>query len=165
MLNKLAKETLSIAFLLCLLISPIDSRSQNVGQRIRFASYLTNNEFFEESIYECEQILSYEELTESQKDSVFYLKGWALYNLKKLGQSSKSLSEVNPKSPYYAKSHLFATYNLLHLKKYDQAQKKLISFQPQNNVQRDFTKFLSAGKDLIRRDIKQYQNKRNRTDF
>jgi hypothetical protein len=140
-------------------LASIAAHSQTVPNRIQFAKYLVNKEFYEEGVFECKNILNALTLTPTQKDSVFYLKGWAEYNLKHLKESSFSLQRVNPKSTFYPKSILFGSYNLIHLGIYEEATQVLKNFETDNKINQHFTNYLFAGIDLLQRDLPAFRKR------
>ncbi|PWD99134.1 hypothetical protein [Marinilabilia rubra] len=133
------------------------AQSQSISKRIQFANYLVNKDFHEEGVFECKNILKELKLNQIQKDSVFYLKGWAEYNLKHLKESSFSFQKVSFQSTFYPKSILFGSYNLIHLGKYENATQVLNNFRPQNKINQHFINYLFAGIDLLQRDLPSFR--------
>ena len=145
----------NLLFILILLIS-LPSEGQNINNRIHFANYLLNQQFNQEAIFESNQILQLR-VTPSQKDSLFYIRGWAEYNLKELRVSSQSLGKVSPSSVFYPKSQLFGAYNLIYLRDFNQALSVLDSFKTETPLNRHFSLFLRSGIDLLERDIPSFR--------
>lgn len=133
--------------------------SQEVSARIKFTSYLVNQRMFDESIYEADELLL-KNLSHSQQDSLYYLKGWSLYNQKQLQESAGYLNEVTKNSTFYEKSRLFGIYNLTHLKNFESADSAISRYYPHTETGRNFKSFLNSGLYLLKRDIEGYKTTR-----
>lgn len=139
-------------FLLSLfLLLTYTSHGQSLRQQISFINHLTNSGYYQESLSENLRT-SRAEATQPARDSLNYLAGWATYYLKELERSTSYLTLVSPGSKLYAKSHLFAAYNQIHLENYDQGASILIDFQPQTTTDQHFVQYLTSGLQLLQRD-------------
>ncbi|MGM0376644.1 MAG: hypothetical protein ACQEQ0_07710 [Bacteroidota bacterium] len=130
--------------------------AQNISRQIDFAKYLVDQEYFNESLYETNQLLK-KGLSRSRKDSVLYLKGWSLYNQKRLKQSGDVLIQVHQTSPFYEKACLFGAYNFIHSNDFQKANQTIQQFAPSSKEGKDFSLFLRSGMELLKRDITSYQ--------
>jgi hypothetical protein len=145
----------SLFFIFAYFVS-LPLQAQDTGNRIHFADYLLNQQFNQEAIFESNQILQLR-ITAPQKDSLYYIRGWAEYNLKELKASSQSLKKVGPTSVFYSKSQLFGAYNLIYLRDFNQARSVLDSFKMETPLNRHFSLFLRSGIDLLQRDIPSFR--------
>ncbi len=143
-------------FLILVSFISLTAAGQNASKRIDFATYLLNQQFNQEAIYESNQILQLR-ITQPQKDSLLYIRGWAQYNLKELMPSSQSLQQVSSSSVFYPKSQLFGAYNLIYLRNFNQATTMLDSFKTETPLDRHFSLFLRSGIDLLERDISSFR--------
>lgn len=100
-------------------------------------------------------------------DSFNYFSGWAAYNLKLLDTSAVLLNKVPVTNPFYKKSHFFATYNLAHIHRYNDAQNCLNNISTEDTVSLALKQFSQAGLYLLNQDLTQYKNIRNNlnTDY
>ena len=96
--------------------------AQNKGE-FPFIEHLISKEYYNEAIH----LMNRDSLNYrlDQQDSLNYYKGWALYSLKNLDQSSLSLMKVGIASSFYQKSRFFAGYNQIFLENYKEAREIL----------------------------------------
>ena len=129
-----SKSTIKYALFICFLSFKAFSFSQNSADcDLRFINHLVNRGNYHEALY----LLDSTDCSLNQlNDSVFYLRGWSLYSLKKLLQSSENLIRVSSSSEFYLKSHFFAAYNYTHSGNYEIALKTLsdISIQSEREL-------------------------------
>lgn len=152
--------TTSITLFIFALLSG-DAIAQNLSERIGFTKYLVDQNYFNESLYEANQLLE-KDLSRLQKDSVLYFKGWSLYNQKKLNQSGDVFIQVHQSSPFYEKSRLFGTYNFIHSNNFQKAAQSIKQFSPSSKEGEDFSLFLRSGMQLLKRDINSYKEIREK---
>jgi TM2 domain-containing membrane protein YozV len=131
--------------------------AQTQQHNINFVNYLLQQQYYEETLFEAQRING-KQYSASQQDSLNFLGGWAAYNLKQLSLSSQLLSQVSKESSFYAKSHLFAGYNLLHLREFNQAKNLLSNFQPNTDIQKYFKNYLLAGNKLLLRNYASFDS-------
>ena len=148
-------------FLILVSFISLTAVGQNTSKRIDFATYLLNQQFNQEAIYESNQILQIR-ISPPQKDSLYYIRGWAEYNLKELRASSQSLKQVGHSSVFYPKSQLFGAYNLIYLGDFGKASAMLDSFKTETPLNRHFSLFLRSGIDLLQRDIPSFRETVNK---
>src|SRR5579871_4655059 len=98
-------------FLLMLILGlgRLQAQSFDFSKELRFAQYLQDKNSTKEAIRVLEQIDT-SSLLPAQKDSLFFLLGWAAYSSKQLDQSAQNLLKVSENSPQYSKSRFFAAY-------------------------------------------------------
>jgi tetratricopeptide (TPR) repeat protein len=112
-----------------------------------FINHLVNRGNYNEALY----LLDSADCTSNQSnDTVFYLRGWSLYSLKQLLQSSENLIRVSTSSEFYPKSHFFAAYNYTHTGNYDNALKILSDISISSARELSLKNFELAGIFLLR---------------
>jgi hypothetical protein len=112
-------SAVEICIVLLFLLLTAPSFSQNPTPcDLKFVFHLVDAGDMEEAIYLLDSTICY---TGKSNDSLNYLKGWSLYSLKRLVQSSESLVKVTPESEFYLKSHFFAAYNYTFTGNFDKA--------------------------------------------
>lgn len=138
--------------ILLILLLAFTGHGQSLHKQINFIHHLTNSGYYQESLSENLRTPR-PAFSQPASDSLNYLAGWAAYYLKELETSTTYLTQVSQGSKLYAKSHLFAAYNQIHLKNYSQGASILSDFQPQNTTEQHFVKYLTSGLQLIQRDF------------
>ena len=84
-----------IASLFCLLsLNLLAQYSQK--QRFEFIHHLIKSNDFDEALIELDYLDG-----KTQSDSLYYMKGWALYSLKQLNSSAESFQKVKKESRVY----------------------------------------------------------------
>ncbi len=112
-----------------------------------FIEHLTNKGYYNEIIHLIDQdSLKY---NQEQQDSLNYYKGWALYSLKNLEQSTKSLLNVGKASSFYLKSRFFAGYNQIYLEKYTEAREIIGQMNVQDEPNLSLVNFELSGMDML----------------
>ncbi len=92
-----------------------------------------------------------------QADSIFYLQGWAMYLQQHLKTSADFLLKVSEKSPLYAKSRFFASYNLAHDGNLSLAMSSLPNvYKLMEPMPMAMKNFQLAGLALLARDLDAY---------
>lgn len=87
-------------------------------------------------------------------DSVYYFKGWTLYQQKALLSSASYFLAVSDESQLYPKSRLFGAYNLAHSGQYMQAKEAIGQFNSQNqDLYEAISNFQLSGIALLERDM------------
>jgi TM2 domain-containing membrane protein YozV len=142
----------------CLMVTLILSSSLSFSQDslkcdLRFIDHLVNAGDYKEALF----LLDSTDCSSDQmNDSVNYLRGWSLYSLKRLKESSTSLIKVSPISEFYLKSHFFAAYNYAHTGNYNNALKVLSEINVKGDKQLSLKNYERAGFYLLRGDISMY---------
>ena len=114
---------------------------------IRFLEHLVNRGDYREALFLIPDNPTVG--TPAKKDSLNYLKGWALYSLKELGPSSTSFLNVSEQSPNYLKSRFFAAYNQIYLSDFSQATAILNGIQSKESLFQPLRNFELAGIDIL----------------
>lgn len=135
-----------------MLLLAFTGHAQTLHQQINFIDHLNNSGYYQESLSENLRTPR-QGLAQPANDSLNYLAGWAAYYLKQLETSTSYLTQVSHESNLYAKSHLFAAYNQIHLENYGQGASILSDFQPQNNTEQHFVQYMTSGLQLLQRDF------------
>jgi len=141
--------------MICLLFSSV-LYSQNAAKcDLKFVDHLVNIGDYEEALFLLD---SSECLSIQSSDSVNYLRGWCLYSLKRLTESSESLSKVMSSSEFYLKSNFFAAYNYLHT---GNTTKAIDCFSKiKVNTEKEFSikRFELAGAFLLQGNIEAFED-------
>ena len=146
-----------LASLFCLLsLNLLAQYSQK--QRFEFIYHLIKSNDFDEALIELNFLSG-----KTQSDSLYYMKGWALYSLKQLSSSSESFQNVTKESTFYHKSQFFAAYNYAHTKNYASAKQVLQQIELDNKLDQ-LRQFEYSGIALLERDFEAYENKRIKSD-
>lgn len=149
-----SNSLIKYALLSCFISFETISFSQNSsGCDLQFINHLVNRGYFKEAIYLLD---STDCSIDQSNDTVLYLRGWSLYSLKQLLQSSENLTKVAPSSEFYLKSHFFAGYNYLHTGNYDLALKTLSDISITQNRELSLMNFEMAGLFLLQGDFIKY---------
>lgn len=138
---------------LIIFLGMIPMLSMAQSSKIPFIDHLVKKGYFEEALYEIGQ-QSVASLSSSQKDSVYFLRGWSLYRLKELKQSAESLEKVSDSFPEYLKATYFAAYNHTFEGDYSRAKNILKRGKEKTNIYH----FQSAGIALLEKDFSAFQS-------
>lgn len=142
-----------LVFSICFLVSELaDAQLQRPFNRdVKFVEYLQGRELHKEALIALNEIpLQY--LNPSQIDTFNFLKGWGFYNLKSLDSSASYLLRVSKMSPYFMKSRFFGAYNLIYLKKYNEAVIVLGAIPDSPSV-KEIKHFEKAGISLLKNNF------------
>jgi hypothetical protein len=132
---------------------------------LKFVYHLVDAGDMEEAIYLLDSTTCY---MEKSNDSLNYLKGWSLYSLKRLVQSSESLIKVTPESEFYLKSHFFAAYNYTHTGNPEKALDALSKIEFNSEKLNSVKNFELSGIYLLqgkKEPFKDYFSKTNRNFY
>ncbi len=146
------KRILTICSLLALFLVSSKGKAQDSISSENssiFAKYLINSGLFKDVLTLFADESSW---TNDNRDEFYYLKGWALYNLKQLDGSANYLLKVSKESPYYPKSIFFGAYNLAHLGKAGKAFTTLDTIAFSDELLAETLIFEKAGIALLNRD-------------
>ncbi len=123
----------------------------NFKQQYIFSNYLIQQFEYDEALF----VLSKTRVSNlAQQDSLNYLKGWVLYNNKKLEESALYFGEVSKFSTLHTKSMFFAAYNNFHNGNYvegDSILSSLIITDDELSV--SLKNFEMAGSALLKQNI------------
>jgi hypothetical protein len=99
------------AFLLFSLLCALRLHAQQFefSRELRFAQYLQDKDAGPEAMRVLGQIDTVS-LSQEQKDSLYFMLGWAAYTAKRLDTSISSLLKVSPGFPLYNKARFFSAY-------------------------------------------------------
>lgn len=149
-----------ITAVLCLLVLTNMAHSQvpvrPFNQEAAFINYLQDKAQYEDALIALNE-LHLGLLNLAQRDSIYYLKGWSFYNLKRLDSSAFYLSQVTPASPLFGKSRLFGAYNNIYLGRYRQADRLLDRIPPRGDTA-EMVVFEKAGMALLQRDFGRFDS-------
>ncbi len=150
-----ARRLLLSGVLLLLFTQVLFSQRFSFPEEIRFVQYLQDKDLFRDAQFVLSRIDT-SALSVSQKDTVFYLSGWAAYNFKQLHLSADQLLKVSASFPLYKKSRLFAGYNLAFQGSHDSARSIVSGLSLTDSIDREVQQFELAGIALLRRDYPEY---------
>jgi hypothetical protein len=119
----------------------------------RFIQHLVNKGDYSEVVF----LLDREafDISRSKTDSLYYLKGWALYSLKELEPSAIALLNVSESSPFYYKSRFFAGYNHAYLANYPKATSVFGGLGEGNLMFSNLRELQLSGIDLLNSNYQQ----------
>jgi len=146
-----------IFFITTHILLVVSAQAQNLQNQINFINHLTNSGHHQESLYENLKTPR-KGASQQAKDSLNYLAGWSAYYLKQLENSSLYLAKVSRYSQLYAKSHLFAAYNQMHLGNYVKGNIILTDFKVQSIKEKNFILYLNAGNQLLQRNYSAFDS-------
>jgi hypothetical protein len=123
------------------------------SKELRFAQYLLDRESATEAIHVLLHVDT-SSLSVGQKDSLFYMIGWAAYSAKRLDTSIHHLLKVSPSFPLYTKARFFSAYNEAFQGRRDTARALLEAHPigPSDSTLRELRNLELAGIDLLQRD-------------
>ena len=152
----------AVFFGLLLLAAGEDLRAQqfDFSKELRFAQYLQDKDNGAEAI-DVLQRIDTTNLSTAQKDSLFYMLGWAAYAAKRLDTSAANLLKVSMASPRYDKSRFFSAYEAAYLGRTDTSSFILQQLVLPDSIARELRSMQLAGIALLRRDysaFRQYQH-------
>jgi hypothetical protein len=110
--------------LISLRISGVKAQQFEFSKELRFAQYLQDKDAAPEAIYVLSRIDTVS-LLRVQKDSLFFMLGWAAYTAKRLDTSIASLLKVSADFPLYNKARYFSAWSEAFLGHTDTAAKLL----------------------------------------
>jgi hypothetical protein len=96
-------------FLFILFGARLQAQQFEFSKELRFAQYLQDKDAGAEAIHVLQHIDT-TPLSPVQKDSLFYMLGWAAYSAKQLDTSINDLLKVSPAFPLYNKARFFSAY-------------------------------------------------------
>jgi hypothetical protein len=132
------------------------------SKELRFAQYLEDKDANREAMRVLEQLVSDTTgLETGQKDSLFYLLGWAAYSGKQLDKSIDYLLRVSPGFSLYRKSRFFSAYNEAYLGRTDTALALLGQLPRADSVQEELRFLQSGGIALLKREYGEYGRQRS----
>lgn len=150
------RRLLAVVFLV---LFSLCGQAQQFGfsREMRFAQYLLDKEATAEAIHVLERIDTVL-LSPSQKDSLFYLLGWAAYSTKKLDTCVRSFLKVSPLSDRYDKSRFFSAWCMTYRGQLDSATDILQPLSLTDSTRRELRSLQLAGIALLKRDYPAYRN-------
>lgn len=133
------------------------------NKEFAFVNHLIYSKFHDEALIE----LNTNSILLNNTDSSNYLKGWTLYMIKDLDNSTLSLLKVNKNHSTYYKSRFFASYNQVYLGKYSFADSLLNSISFGNNENLPLLSlynFEKAGISLLNQDFENFNSHYSKID-
>ncbi|HVU55689.1 MAG TPA: hypothetical protein VHD83_11585 [Puia sp.] len=144
-----------LLLLLFLSFSRVHAQQFEFSKELRFAQYLQDKEAAPEAIRVLEQVDT-TTLSRAQKDSLFYMLGWAAYSTRQLDQSIGSFLKVSPDFSKYEKSRFFAAYCQAFQGRSDSAVDGLRQLVLPDSTIRELRSLQLAGMALLKRDYKAF---------
>ena len=144
---------LFLLFALCLAARLTAQQPFAFSKELRFAQYLQDKDANAEAIHVLLHIDT-SSLSVRQKDSLFYMIGWAAYSSKRLDTSINNLLKVSPAFPLYTKARFFSAWCEAFQGRSDSAGLLLREY-PTNHSDStlaELRNFELAGIDLLQRD-------------
>jgi hypothetical protein len=131
------------------------------SKELRFSQYLQDKDANREAMQVLERLVPDTAGLETvQKDSLFYLLGWAAYGAKQLDKSIGYLLRVSPGFPLYRKSRFFSAYSEAFQGRPDTALVLLRELPPADSVQEELRSLQMAGVALLKREYGDYDLER-----
>jgi hypothetical protein len=144
-----------LSFLLFLSFSGLRAQQFEFSKELRFAQYLQDKDAGKEAIQVLEQIDT-AALSRTQKDSLFYMLGWAAYSSRQLDKSIIALLKVSPDHPQYNKARFFAAYCQAFQGRPDPAVGELGQLSLSDSTIRELRSLQLAGIALLKREYQAY---------
>lgn len=135
-------------YLVVFILSILAGSAQNKNE-LPFIEHLVDKQYYSEAIH----LIDNNHINcsdEPQLDSLNFYKGWALYSLKNLDQSTISFLKVGKGSPFYLKSRFFAGYNQTFLKNYDEARKIFSQINANDEINLSLVNFELCGISMLK---------------
>lgn len=153
----------SLLILVIFSFSHVRGQQFEFTKELRFAQYLQDKEAAPEAIRVLEQVDT-TTLSRVQKDSLFFMLGWAAYSSRQLDKSIGSFLKVSADFPKYDKSRFFAAYCqafqgrqvLQGQERMDSASDGLRQLVLPDSTLRELRDFQLAGIALLKRDYKAF---------
>jgi len=149
------KILLLLSSLAVLSFSGLRAQSFEFSRELRFAQYLLDKDASPEAIYVLDRIDT-TVLSRSQKDSLFYMLGWAAYSVRQLDRSIGSLLRVSPGSQQYDKSRFFSAWCQAFQGRPDSALRGLQQLPLSDTMQLELRSLQLAGIALLKRDYQAF---------
>jgi len=149
------KIFLLLSSLAVLSFSGLRAQSFEFSRELRFAQYLLDKDASPEAIYVLDRIDT-TVLSRSQKDSLFYMLGWAAYSVRQLDRSIGSLLRVSPGSQQYDKSRFFSAWCQAFQGRPDSALRGLQQLPLSDTMQLELRSLQLAGIALLKRDYQAF---------
>ncbi|MBN8854934.1 MAG: hypothetical protein BGO55_19475 [Sphingobacteriales bacterium 50-39] len=144
-------KSLCLLLLLFLSFSCVRAQQFEFSKELRFAQYLQDKEAVPEAIRVLE-LVDTTALSRAQKDSLFYMLGWAAYSTRQLDRSIGSFLKVSVDFSKYDKSRFFAAYCQAFQGRVDSASDGLRQLVLPDSTLRELRSLQLAGIALLKRD-------------
>src|SRR6185503_10941627 len=145
----------ALCLLLFLSFYGVRAQQFEFSRELRFAQYLQDKEAVPEAIRVLEQVDT-TTLSRAQKDTLFYMLGWATYSIRQLDRSIGSFLKVSPDFSKYDKSRFFAAYCQAFQGRRDSASDGLRQLVLPDSTMRELRSLQLAGIALLKRDYKAF---------
>jgi hypothetical protein len=154
-MNLFFRTFLWLTSLILLSFSGLHAQQFEFSKELRFAQYLQDKDAVPEAIRVLEQVDT-SALSRAQKDSLFYMLGWAAYSTRQLDKSIGALLKVSPDFSKYDKSRFFAAYCQAFQGRRDSAWDGLRQLTLPDSTIRELRSLQLAGIALLKRDYTAY---------
>lgn len=144
-----------LSFLLVLSFTGVRAQQFEFSKELRFAQYLQDKDAGREAIHVLEQIDT-AVLSRPQKDSLFYMLGWAAYSSRQLDKSIVALLKVSPDHPQYNKAHFFAAWCQAFQGRPDSAAWELQQLTLPDSSMQELRSLQLGGIALLKRDYQAF---------
>jgi hypothetical protein len=148
-------RALVVLFFLSCSGSALRAQQFQFSKELRFAQYLQDKDAGAEAIHVLEQVDT-AGLSQSQKDSLFFMLGWAAYSLRQLDKSIGALLKVSPGYGQYSKSRFFSAYCQAFQGRTDSAVDVLQQLSLSDSTAQELRSLQLAGMALLRRDYQAF---------
>ena len=149
------KIFLLLSLLAVVSCSGVRAQSLTFSRELRFAQYLLDKDASLEAIYVLDRVDT-SGLSRSQKDSLFYMLGWAAYGVRQLDKSIGSLLRVSPGSHQYEKARFFSAWCQAFQGRRDSAWWELGQLPLSDSMQWELRSLQLAGIALLKRDYQAF---------
>jgi TM2 domain-containing membrane protein YozV len=127
------------------------------SKEVGFISYLINSQQEEEAIFHINQLPVSQFTSLSLRDTIYYLKGRAFYNIRQLDSSAIWFRQVGSQSAYYQNALFFAASDYIFLNQQDKAREILNLIPVGDSIALQARNLQLAGLSLMDRDYESYQ--------
>lgn len=152
------RKTVGISTLFALVMMCNAAFPQSVGADFDFVRYLIGNGMKKEAVVWAERPLP-QGLSDSQADSLMFLKGWAFYSDKRLDAAAVTFSGVGVSSPLHTPALFMTSLSYANLNDYQSALAVLRTHG--DTATSELCMFEQAGLSLLLRDYEAYDRYSN----
>lgn len=131
---------------------------QSVSEELGFIDYLINSKETEDALFLLKAHSLFMRANSNQVDSIYYLTGWAYYNLKKLDSSTVYLNRVPESFPLYHKSKYYETFGHIYLGQYGSALNKLPKITGTDSLLDELRRFQLCGIFLLQKNYRSFDS-------
>ena len=128
-------------------------------RELAFMQHLVRLNKSGEAIQYGKQLLNNPDISQSDRDTLYYSIGWLYYTQKELENSSAYLLQVSRNSTAYIKSVFFSAYNNIYLGRYHVADSLLDLIYSDDALLNSLKSFERSGSSLLQRDFDNFRSK------